>query len=60
MTKSEQKRVVRLNLKNMFLRAWDEAKADGESLSAFCRDYGLSRKSFYLWLKERNEPLETR
>ena len=55
MSKRERRRLIRDKRKKLFLRAWREAKAGGESLSAFCRDYGLCRNNFYRWLGEEGE-----
>lgn len=52
MTKREEGKIVKANHKKLYLKSWAEEKARGMSLSAFCKAYGLSRKNFYLWLKE--------
>ncbi len=58
MNKRARKRQVRENRKKLFLEAWHEAKAEGVSLSSFCRDYGLCRNNFYRWLREKGEALK--
>lgn len=59
MSKREQRRVIQVNRRKVFLKAWAEAKAGGGvSLSAFCRDHGLCRKNFYLWLKVEGQVSE--
>ncbi|MBI4656166.1 MAG: DDE-type integrase/transposase/recombinase [Elusimicrobia bacterium] len=50
MTKREKKKLIKNNKRNLYLAAWETEKNRGMSLSAFCRTYGLSRKTFYRWL----------
>lgn len=54
MTKREESKIVKANHRKLYLKTWAEEKARGLSLSAFCKIYGLSRKNFYLWLKDGN------
>lgn len=54
MTKREESKIIKANHKKLYLKTWAEEKARGVPLSAFCKMYGLSRKNFYLWLKDGN------
>lgn len=53
-TGRERWRIVRGNRRRLFLRAWDEARGAGRSLSAFGRDFGFHRDTLYRWLRERD------
>jgi hypothetical protein len=37
------------------IEAWAKEKARGMPLSAFCKAYGLTRRNFYIWLKDGNK-----
>jgi hypothetical protein len=47
MTKREQTQIIKANHRQFYLDTWARQKAQGISLSDFCRSYGVSRKSFY-------------
>jgi putative transposase len=51
MTKREQQRLAKENMKKLLLDTWACQKTQGTSLAEFCRFYGLSRKTFYRWLQ---------
>ncbi|OGR61317.1 MAG: hypothetical protein A2X34_04535, partial [Elusimicrobia bacterium GWC2_51_8] len=54
MTKSEERKIIKANQRKLYLGTWAKEKARGVSLSSFCKSYGLSRKNFYIWLKNEN------
>lgn len=55
MTKREERKIVKDNRRRVYLETWAKEKAQGMSLSAFCKAYGLARKNFYIWLKDENK-----
>ena len=50
MTKREKQKIGKANQIKLYLEKWDKEKACGMSLSAFCRNYDLSRKTSYRWI----------
>lgn len=54
MTKREERKIVKANKRKLYLETWAKEKARGMSLSMFCKAYGLTRKNFYIWLKDES------
>lgn len=55
MTKREKVKIVKANYRKVYLEAWAKEKAHGMSLSAFCEAYGLTRKTFSKWNKDKTK-----